>query len=426
MPELVTFANGLRVVVVPMPHARSVALSMYVSAGSRFETAADAGLSHFVEHLCFKGTERRPRPKDVAIEIDAMGGSINAATEREYTVYYAKVTPEHAARALDILGDMVRRSLFVPGEVERERGVVLEELAAVEDAPDEHVDVLLDGLLWPGQAHGRDIAGTPETVAAIGRDRLYDYYRAQHVANGVVVAIAGAIDERAALALVQAQLGDWAPGTPATWTPNTPGAGSRVQVLAKDTEQTHLALGLPATGARDADRYPLGLLSVVVGEGMSSRLFLRLREELGLCYDVRSQLTQLLDTGAFVVSAGRRHCAGGGGDRRDRAGAGARAGAGDGGGAGAREGAGVVAHPAVHGGHAVGGGVVRVARDPRAAAGRAGAGDRLLRAGEHRRCVARCGRGAARRSAARGGDRSVRRRRGAAGARDARVLTLTP
>jgi len=304
VPELVTLANGLRVVVVPMPHARSVALSMYVGAGSRFEVAADAGLSHFVEHLCFKGTERRPRPKDVAIEIDAMGGSINAATEREYTVYYAKVTPEHAARALDVLGDMVRRSLFVADEVERERGVVLEELAAVEDSPDEHVGVLLDGLLWPGQAHGRDIAGTPETVAAIGRERLHGYYRAQHVANGVVVAIAGAIDARAVLALVQEQLGDWAPGAPATWTPNAGGAGARLQLLAKDTEQTHLALGLLACGARDADRYPLGLLSVVVGEGMSSRLFLRLREELGLCYDVRSHLTQLLDTGAFAVSAG--------------------------------------------------------------------------------------------------------------------------
>jgi predicted Zn-dependent peptidase len=304
VPELLTLANGLRVVVVPMPHARSVALSIYVSAGSRFEAAADAGLSHFVEHLCFKGTERRPRPKDVAIEIDAMGGSINAATEREYTVYYAKVTPEHAARALDVLGDMVRHSLFAPAEVERERGVVLEELAAVEDSPDEHVGVLLDGLLWPGQAHGRDIAGTPETVAAIGRERLYAYYRAQHVANGVVVAIAGAIEAGAARELVERTFGGWAAGAPASWAPNRPTLGPRVHLLAKDTEQAHLALGLPGFGAADPDRYPLGLLSVVVGEGMSSRLFLRLREELGLCYDVRSQLTQLLDTGSFAVSAG--------------------------------------------------------------------------------------------------------------------------
>ena len=304
MPDPVTLENGLRVVVMPMPHARSVALSAYVAAGSRFEAPAEAGLSHFVEHLCFKGTERRPRPQDISIEIDSVGGSINAATEREYTLYYAKVTPQHTRQTLDVLGDMLRASLFLPAEIERERGVILEELAAVEDSPDEQVGIVLDGLLWPGQPHGRDIAGTPATVKAISHERLIGYYRGQYVANATVVAIAGAVTQEQAIALVRELLGDWAPGAPATWEPHVTVAGPRVRVVAKETEQAHLSLGMVGASARDPERFALNLLSVIVGEGMSSRLFLRLREELGLCYDIRSSLTQLLDTGAFAVYAG--------------------------------------------------------------------------------------------------------------------------
>ncbi len=304
MPEPITLENGLRVVVVPMPHARSVALSAYVAAGSRFEADPEAGLSHFVEHLAFKGTERRPRPQDISIEIDNIGGSINAATEREYTVYYAKVTPQYTDRALDILGDMLRASLFVPDEIERERGVILEELAAVEDSPDEQVGILLDALLWPGQPHGRDIAGSPATVGTIGQERLKRYYRDQYVANATVVTIAGAVTHEQGITLARSIFGDWQPGTPATWKPNVTEPGERVRVLAKETEQAHLSIGMVSAGALDPQRYPLSVLSVIVGEGMSSRLFLRLREELGLCYDIRSSASQLYDTGSFNVYAG--------------------------------------------------------------------------------------------------------------------------
>jgi predicted Zn-dependent peptidase len=304
MPDPVILENGLRVLVLPVPHARSVALSAYVAAGSRFEQDAEAGLSHFVEHLAFKGTERRPRPQDIAIEIDSVGGSINAATEREYTLYYAKVTPRHTRQTLDVLVDMLRNSLFLPAEIERERGVILEELAAVEDSPDEQVGIVLDSLLWPGQPHGRDIAGSPATVKAISQERLVGYYRGQYVPNATVVSIAGAVTDEEGLALARELLGDWAPGTPATWAPHVDVAGPRVQVIAKDTEQAHVSLGMIGAGARDPRRFALGVLSVIIGEGMSSRLFLRLREELGLCYDIRSSLTQLLDTGSFAVYAG--------------------------------------------------------------------------------------------------------------------------
>jgi predicted Zn-dependent peptidase len=304
MPELTTLENGLRVLVTPMPHARSVALAAYVEAGSRFEDDPEAGLSHFVEHLAFKGTTRRPRPQDISAEIDAVGGSINAATEREYTVYFAKVTPPHTEQTLDVLGDMLRDSLFVPAEIERERSVILEELAAVEDSPDEQVGIVLDGLIWPGQPHGRDIAGTAATVSSVSQERLKRYYRDQYVANATVVSVAGAISQEQGLELARRLFGGWAPGRPATWKPHLAQTGERTRVLAKDTEQAHLSLGMTAASTQDPSRYPLGVLSVIVGEGMSSRLFVRLREELGLCYDIRSSITQLMDTGNFVVYAG--------------------------------------------------------------------------------------------------------------------------
>lgn len=304
MPDLVTLDNGLRVIVVPVPHARSVSLSAYVTAGARYEAPPDAGLSHFVEHLCFKGTERRPRPQDIAAEIDALGGAMNAATDREYTVYYSKVIPQHAEQTLDVIGDILRNSLYVPTEVERERGVIIEELAAVEDSPDEQAGVILDELLWPGQPHGRDIAGTKETVGAISHERLFGYYRQQYVANSTVVSIAGAVEEAETLNLVRSQLGDWEPGTPGDWTRNVHVHGPKARALAKDTEQAHLTLGLLSASVTDPRRYPLALLSIIVGEGMSSRLFTRLREELGLCYDIHTSLTQLLDTGSFGVYAG--------------------------------------------------------------------------------------------------------------------------
>lgn len=304
LPDLITLENGLRVIITPVPHARSVSLSAYVAAGARYEADPDAGMSHFVEHLCFKGTERRPRPQDISAEIDALGGAMNAATDREYTVYYSKVIPQHADQTLDVLGDILRNSLYLPAEIERERGVIIEELAAVEDSPDEQAGVLLDELLWPGQPHGRDIAGSKETVSSISQERLIAYYREQYVANSTVISIAGVVEVEETLDLVRSQLGDWERGTPRDWTPNVHVHGPQARAIAKDTEQAHLTLGLLSMSVTDPRRYPLSLLSIIVGEGMSSRLFTRLREELGLCYDIHTSLTQLLDTGSFGVYAG--------------------------------------------------------------------------------------------------------------------------
>ncbi len=305
MRTIHTLDNGLRVIVTPMAHASSVSVSVYVGAGSRYEAAPEAGLSHFVEHLAFKGTKDRPRPQDISIEIDSIGGTMNAATEREYTVYYTKVTREFAERAVVIIADMLRNSLFVGDEIERERGVILEELAAVEDSPDEQAGLLLDAMMWPGQALGRDIAGTPESVSAISHDRLIGYYRQQYVPNACVVSIAGAIDEGPGLDLVRASFGSWTPGTPAGWTPAADEPrGGRSEKLVKATEQAHLSLGTRALALNHPDRYASDVLSVILGEGMSSRLFMRLREELGLCYDIHSFASHLRDAGSFGVYAG--------------------------------------------------------------------------------------------------------------------------
>ena len=306
VPEIATLDGGLRVVACPMPHARSVAISIYINAGARYEASdADAGLSHFLEHLCFKGTPRRPTPRDVAIEIDALGGLFNAATDRELTVYYGKVAADDAAPALDLLADAVQHSLLRDEEIERERRVVLEELAAVEDAPDEQASLALDGLLWPDQPIGRDVAGTPASVAAIEPGRIRAYYREQYVANAAVVAVAGAVEPEALHGLVQSAADGWAAGSPAAWVParREPGA-ERVRVVAKETEQAYVSLGVRGLDARDDDRHALGLLSVALGEGMSSRLFMRLREELGLCYDVHTSTSFMRDAGAFAVHAG--------------------------------------------------------------------------------------------------------------------------
>ena len=305
-PQVSTLDNGLQLVLTELPHARSVSISIYLRAGQRYEAAPeDAGISHFVEHLCFKGTERRPGPRLVAAEIDSLGGSFNAATDRELTVYYGKVTPDRFPEALDLLVDMLRGSQCRDEEIERERGVILEELAAVEDAPDEHASVLLDGLLWPGEPLGRDIAGAPRSIGALSGERLRGYYRSQYVANAVVVSIAGALPAAEARERAANAVADWPAGEPAGWVPaGGQPPGPLLRLLEKETEQAHLGLGLRGLDSRDEDRHALALLSIVLGEGMSSRLFIRLREELGLCYDVHSSAAYLRDTGAFSVHAG--------------------------------------------------------------------------------------------------------------------------
>ena len=217
--EKTTLPNGLRVISSTMPATHSVAVTFSVGAGSRFERDEQAGISHFVEHMLFKGTEKRPSAKEIAEAIDGVGGMMNGATDREYTVYYIKVARPHMDLALDVLTQLVRHALFDAGEMEKERGVVIEELAMVADSPAQMSDLLLDSLLWPGNPLGRDIAGTPESVNGITRDAMLGYFAEQYVPNNVVVAVAGNVTHEEVVQSVTEGLGGWQPGKPSAWMP---------------------------------------------------------------------------------------------------------------------------------------------------------------------------------------------------------------
>jgi predicted Zn-dependent peptidase len=296
--------NGLRILTSAMPHTHSVSLSLYVGAGSRYERDSEAGVSHFVEHLLFKGTEKWRTAKDVAEAIDGVGGVLNGGTDREYTVYYIKVARLHMDLALDVLSELVRRPLMDPNEMEKERQVILEELAMVADSPPQIADLLLDSLLWPENPLGRDVAGTNESVKGIDRDMVLGYLAQQYVPNNILISVAGNIVHEEVVAAIDAALGGWTGGKPAAWIPAVSSNGTRMAVKYKTTEQAHVSVAVPAVPLNHPDRHALGFLSVILGEGMSSRLFIELREKRGLVYDVHSYPAHFLDTGAFNVYTG--------------------------------------------------------------------------------------------------------------------------
>lgn len=306
MYELHTLANGLRVITAPMPETRSVSVSFYVGAGNRYETPPVAGISHFVEHMLFKGSRKRPTAQQISEAVDNVGGVLNGATDRELTVYYIKVAQPHFRLAVDILEDMLRHPIFDPQEVEKERKVIIEELAMVADNPAQLAEIQLDTLLWPEGPLGWDVAGTEASVAALPAGETLDYLRRQYVPNNLVLSVAGNVTPAEVVALCEERLGDWGAGTPSNWFPadGENWKGPVLRLLTKKTEQTQITLATRGYSSRDPRRHAAELLSAALGEGMSSRLFMELRERRGLCYDVHSYTSHYLDTGAFSVYVG--------------------------------------------------------------------------------------------------------------------------
>jgi len=305
MYEKTTLDNGLRVLTAAMPHTRSVSINFFIGAGSRYEQPERAGVSHFIEHLAFKGTQRRPTTKDISEAIEGVGGLLNAGTDRELTVYWCKVARPHLDLALDVLVDMLRNSKYEPEEIERERKVIIEELNMSLDSPRSRVGMLIDEVVWPAQALGRDVVGTKETVSSISRAAMLDYLYHQYAPNNTVVSIAGEIDHDEVVARMNDALADWPLATPVSWYPVEDGQGApRFQVEHRETEQAHLCLALHGLPYLHPDRYTLDLLDVILGQGMSSRLFLEIRERRGLAYDVHSFVTHYRDAGALTVYAG--------------------------------------------------------------------------------------------------------------------------
>ncbi|MBI4332300.1 MAG: insulinase family protein [Chloroflexi bacterium] len=297
--------NGLRVVTSTMPHAHSVSLVLFIAAGSRYESPEEAGLSHFAEHLCFKGTPRRPTAKAISEAIEGLGGVLNGGTDKEATVYWAKVARPHFRLALDVISDMVCHSLLEPAEIEKERLVITEEINMSRDSPAFRVDLLIDEVLWPDHPLGRDVAGSKETVSHINQGMLRGYLGRQYLPNAAVVGVAGAVDHGETVAAIAEQFRDWLPGAPLRHSPASDNqTAPRARTEWKETEQAHLCLALRGIPLLHPDRYALDLLSVVLGEGMSSRLFQEIREKQGLAYDIHSYISYFQDTGSLAVSAG--------------------------------------------------------------------------------------------------------------------------
>ena len=304
--ERTTLPNGLRVLSSTMPHVRSVSTGVFVGAGSRYEDDAVAGASHFLEHMLFKGTAKRPEPQMISGAIESIGGVLNASTDREATLYYTKVARDHFDIALDVLADMYNAPLFDPTEIERERGVILEELAMTYDHPDSLADLLIDHALWPDQPMGRDVGGTRESVGAITREQLAAYHAQQYAPANTVVAVAGNVEHGEVVERVGALLGDSRSSEPLTMQPLRQDAdgGVRAEVAYRRTDQAHLCLAVEGPPAESEDRYAVDMLNTLLGEGMSSRLFMEIRERRGLAYDVHSSAMHYHDCGALLVSCG--------------------------------------------------------------------------------------------------------------------------
>jgi predicted Zn-dependent peptidase len=300
-----TLDNGLRLVTESMLHTRSVAISFFMGTGSRYETDRQAGISHFIEHMCFKGTKKRPTSTDVCTVIEGVGGMLNAGTDKELTIYWCKVARPHFESALDVVADIVTGSVFDPAEMEKERQVIIEEINAALDSPPQRVSMLIDELMWPGHPLGRDIAGSRETVSAISRRMMLDYVAAQYRPDNAVLAIAGDICHEEMIEAVGRVLAGWkGAGHSAPFTPYRDKIERRVRIENRETEQTQLCLSVPGLSLVHPDRFRLDLLNIILGEGMSSRLFTEIRDKLGLAYSIQSYAEHFLDTGALTIPAG--------------------------------------------------------------------------------------------------------------------------
>jgi predicted Zn-dependent peptidase len=299
--QISTLKNGLRIVTSTMPSLETAAVSLSVDTGSRFETAADNGVAHMLEHMVFKGTTRRTA-RQIAEEIESVGGHLNAYTSRDQTTFYARVLGEDVELGLDMVADLITNPVIETAELEKEKDVVLQELGTAVDTPDDIIFDHLQQMAYPDQPIGRSILGTRESIKAITRDAIFAYRDAHYLAGSMVLSAAGKIDHDALVHWAEAKLGRIPAGkrgapVAATYQPG-------VLHETRDLEQAHLTLALPAATYTDPSYYAQTLFSALLGGGMSSRLFQEIREERGLAYAIYSYLTPFSDTGLFAIYMG--------------------------------------------------------------------------------------------------------------------------
>ena len=305
MHKKTTLDNGLRVITSTMPHTRSVSICIFIGVGSRYEAEPEAGISHFVEHLLFRGTDKRKTSREISEAIEGVGGILNGGTDREMTVYWCKVAQHHFPMALDVLTDMLLNSRFEPQDIEKERQVIVEEINMSYDSPSQRVNLLIDEIMWPGHPLGRDVAGSKQSVAAITREAMLDYLKGRYLPANTVVSVAGNIRHQEVVAVVSQAMAGWSgQAQPPTYAAYREKPAQRLRIDKRDIEQAHLCLALPGLSLFHPKRFTLDLLNVILGEGMSSRLFYEVRDRLGLAYSISSFVEHFSDTGSLTIYAG--------------------------------------------------------------------------------------------------------------------------
>ena len=303
--EKVTLANGLRIILAPLPAFRSVTALVLCGAGSRYETSETNGVSHFLEHMFFKGTNKRPKASDISHALDEIGADYNAFTGKETTGYHIKAASEHLPLILDMLSDMLWNSKFETAEIEKERGVIIEEINLYEDTPMRRVAEIYEQVLWPSQPLGWDIGGRKEVIRKVTGDNFLDYISRRYVPNNMVLALAGDFGRKEALSLAKKYFGDKKPQEVAGFLPVLEAQKKpALRVVYKKTDQAHLVVGVRAFELGHPDRYNAAVLATILGGGMSSRLFVNVREKRGLAYYVNAGFGGYLDTGTLAASAG--------------------------------------------------------------------------------------------------------------------------
>ncbi|HWI55268.1 MAG TPA: pitrilysin family protein [Desulfobacteria bacterium] len=297
-----TLSNGVRIVTEEIPHVRSACLGFWVGAGSRDENDDNSGIAHFIEHMMFKGTEKRTA-KQIAEALDAVGGQLNAFTSKEYTCYYARVLDEHLDIAVDLLSDMFFNSLFREEDIDKEKNVIIEEIKMYEDAPDELVHDIFASTLWSGHALGKPIIGTEEIIKRLGRENLMNFKDGFYSPASLVVSVAGNVKHEEIVEILGPMF-EKLRSQPVERRYVAPKVHSSIQSRKKDTEQVHLCIGTPGLPMDDRNTYVLHILNSVLGGGISSRLFQEIREERGLAYSVYTYQSSYRDAGLFSVYAG--------------------------------------------------------------------------------------------------------------------------
>ena len=303
-----TLKNGLRILTIPMKGTQTATVMLMVGVGSRYESEKQAGLSHFVEHMLFKGTEKRPTAQSISEELDAIGGEFNAFTAKDKTAYYAKVDSRHIAKALDVVSDIFLNSKIEQAEIERERGPILQELSMYEDEPRRSVGDEFEKMLYADQSLGRGIVGYKKTISEFKRKDFAAYMKKFYNASETVVCVAGKFEEKKILSQIKSYFSDFQTGAKAQMKEVVEKQNKPVvHIKFKKTDQTHFVLGNRAYHQNHKDRYVLALLSIILGGNMSSRLFIKIRERQGLAYFVHTSVDTYQDCGYIATQAGVEH-----------------------------------------------------------------------------------------------------------------------